>query len=84
MENIPVPVLIFFCLFWSMCLFCILKPGLVVNLTAKYFKWSIGLYGFEADIKVTPKAKTICRIWNLVLLLITLAGVLMILFGKPK
>ena len=74
MENsssFPVVVFgIFFGLMWLMCLFSVLQPQSVVNLTAKYFKWSIKLYGFEAEIKPTPRAIVMVRIWNSFMLLI--------------
>jgi len=69
MNNIPLPVLIFFGLIYVVGLVCILKPDNLVNLTTKYFKWSMKLWGFEGDIKPTPRARLIVRWWNAFVLL---------------
>ena len=86
-NNIPLPLLIFgifFCLILLICLFAILKPEPIVNLTSKYFRWSMKLYGFEAEIKPTPKAKIICRTWNLFMLLFFSIFVFLIFTGRLK
>lgn len=48
----------------------ILKPEVFVNLHVKYFKCTMKWYGFEGEIKPTPKAKIICRLWFLFFLLV--------------
>jgi len=70
-NNVPLLVFgTFLFLFLLMTLVSILKPEFMVNLTAKYFRWMMKLYGFEGEIKPTPKAITICRVWNIFMLLI--------------
>ena len=64
MEHHSSFPLLFFGLLWLWCLFCVLRPQPVVDFTVKYFKWSIKLYGFEGDVKPTPRAVTIVRMWN--------------------
>ncbi len=65
MNNVPWLAIIFFSLVWAICLFSVLRPDKVVNVTAKYFKWSMQMYGFEGEIKPTFKARIICRFWNI-------------------
>ena len=50
MNDIPLIPIIVIGLFWAISLFSILKPDIVVNLTLKYFKWTMKLYGFEGEI----------------------------------
>lgn len=57
-------------------LFPILKPDTAVRLTAQYFKWSVKLFGFEADVRPTPRARAICRSWNLFMLCVFLVAFL--------
>ena len=57
-------------------LFPILKPDTAVRLTAQYFKWTMKLFGLEADVRPTPRARAICRRWNLFVLCIFLAAFL--------
>jgi len=58
-------------IFFSLCvlltLLPIFRPEIIVNLTAKWFKWVIKMYGFEVEIKPTLRAKVICRMWNLIM-----------------
>ena len=74
----------FFSLFWLFGLFCVLKPEPIINLTAKFFKWQMNLYGFKAEITITPKAKIVCRIWNIIMLLFTSLFMFLIFTGKLK
>lgn len=54
---------IIFSLFALLSLLGALKPEMWINITIKWFKLSLKLYGFEGEIRPTPKAKTICRAW---------------------
>jgi hypothetical protein len=71
-------------IFFSLCallsLFCVFKTKIMVNLTAKWFKWNQGFMGFEGEIKPTPKAEIICRYWNLFMFCVF---ILMVIF-LPK
>lgn len=84
MNNLPLPVVIFFGVLCIVCLFCILRPDNIVNLTAKYFKWSMKFYGFEGDIKPTPKARIICRCWNVFMLIVLTCFMFLIFSGKLR
>ena len=83
-NEILLFIKIFFSLIWLLGFFAILKPKITVNLTCKYLRWSMKLLGFEVDIKPTPKAKVICRIWNLFFLLLFSVFVYLIYSGKLK
>ena len=74
--------LIFFGLLGSFCLFAIVKPESIVNATVKYFKWSVGLLGFECEIKPKPQAVTIVRLWNVLCLMVI--GILVFLTLTDK
>jgi hypothetical protein len=63
-NSVPLFVRIFFSICALLALFSFLKPEKIINVTAKWFKWSLKLYGFEGEIRPTPKAKIICRFWN--------------------
>ena len=60
----------------------VIKPNKVVEMTAKWFRWSMKLYGFEGEIKPTPRAFKICRYWNLLMLFIFIFGLVLVLSGK--
>ena len=57
-----------FAFFALIALFPILKPDVAARLTAQYFKWSMKILGFECDVRVTPRAVKICRVWNIFML----------------
>lgn len=84
MNNIPWPVAIFFGVLYAIGLFGIFKPDNLVNLTVKYFKWLMKLYGFEGEIKSTSKAKIICRRWNIFMLVVLTCFMFLIFSGKLK
>lgn len=64
------PGIMFFSLCALMCFFLIFKPKIVVNLTLKWFKFTHRLYGFEGEIRPTPKAIVIYRYWGIFMLFI--------------
>ena len=59
---------ILFSFFTLVALFPILKPAAAARLTAQYFKWSMKIFGFDCDVRVTPRAVKICRTWNIFML----------------
>ncbi len=71
-----------FLVVWSISLYCALKPQVAAKMSAKWFELSARIYGFEAVVKATPKAELICRVWNIVFLLVTAAIVGFFLFIK--
>lgn len=72
MLNLPLPMLIFFVIIYCVCIFSIIRPDIVVNLTAKYFKFSAKIFGSDKDIQITNKAKSVVRVWNIfIIILIT-------------
>jgi len=84
-DRITVIILdIFFSLFWFFCLFCIIKPGPIINFSVKFFKWQMQLFGFETEIKITPRAEMICRAWNIFMILYLSALILLIYSGKLR
>lgn len=70
MNNLPVPLLIFFGFFYFIGFLCIIKPDIFVNFTIKYFKLSLKLYGLKGDITPTDKANNIAKLWTVFILLI--------------
>ena len=85
MDNRTVMIVgAFFSLLWVLGLFCILKPDRIVSLTAKFFKWQIRLYGFRAEIEITPQARIICRVWNVIMLLFISLLIFLIFSGRLK
>ena len=84
MNTVPMPVIVFFSLSYAVGFFGILKTEIAVNLTAKYFKWAIKMHGFEGEIKPTPRAKIICRAWNIFMLFVFSCFTVLIFFGKLK
>ncbi len=83
-NNVPLPVVIFICLLWLLGLVSVFKAEAIVNLTARYMKWSMKLFGFEGEIRPTLRAKVICRNWNLFFLLYCSVFIFLILTGKLK
>lgn len=84
-NNITLAIMIIFFSSWALIsLISVLKPEILVNLTLKWFKMSMKLYGFEAEIKPTPRAKTICRIWNLIMFCIDIIFLLTLPKTFPK
>ena len=61
---------IVFLFFALVALFPILRPEVAARLSARYFTWSMKIFGFDADVRVTPRAVKICRAWNLSMLCI--------------
>ena len=58
-------------IFFSLCallsLSCVIRPESWLNRTIKWEKWSLKLFGFESEIKPTPRARTILQIWNFIM-----------------
>ena len=67
-----------FAFFALIALFPILKPDAAVRLSAQYFKWSMKIFGFDCDVRVTPRAVKICRVWNIFMLCVFAATFLAI------
>jgi len=67
--NVILPVVIFFVLCMLLALYNVLRPERAINFAIKWAKFSLKLYGLEGEIRPTPRAKTICRLWNLFMLL---------------
>ena len=67
MSDLTIVGIVFVC-FASVALFPILKPDAAARLSARYFTWSMKIFGFECDVRVTPRAVKICRAWNLFML----------------
>jgi len=70
MPNLSLPVLIFFVILYGICIFCAIKPDIIVNLTAKYFKFAGKIFGKDSDVQATEKAKRVVRTWNIFLLIL--------------
>lgn len=83
-QQILISVGIFFSALWFLCLISFFKQDLAIDLAAKYFQWSAKAFGFEADVRPTPKAKIIYRYWNLFMLLILTVFIFFIFSGKLK
>ncbi len=70
MPNLSLPVLIFFAILYAICIFSAIKPDIIVNLTAKYFKFAGKIFGKDSDVQATEKAKSVVRTWNIFLLIL--------------
>lgn len=74
----------FFSLLWLFGLFCILKPEPIVKFTAKFFKRQMNFYGFKAEVEITPKAKMMCRIFNIFMVLFISLFLFLIFSGRLR
>ena len=84
MNDIPLLVVIFFIVSVTLTLYGVLRPESAINSSIRWFQFSLKLYGFEGEIKPTPKAKIICRLWNVVMLLLFSFFIFSILSGQLK
>ena len=75
-ENSMVAAL--FACFAVLALFGIVKPDAAVRSTAQYFKWSMRLFGFDCEVRATPRAAKICCAWNIFMLCVIAAALLAI------
>lgn len=75
---------VIFSLLWLLGLFCIIKPEPAVNFAARFFKWQMKLYGFKAEIEATPRARMVCRAWNMFMFLFLSLLLFLIFSGKLK
>jgi hypothetical protein len=67
MSNVAIAG-VFFSFIALLALFPVLKPNAAARLSAQYFKWSMKIFGFDCDVRVTPRAVKICRVWNIFML----------------
>ncbi|MFH0838592.1 MAG: hypothetical protein V1893_00190 [Candidatus Omnitrophota bacterium] len=59
---------------FSLCalvsLVCILNAKAVSDFSARWDMWWLRLFGFEAEIKTTPRTLLACRLWNVFMCLV--------------
>lgn len=75
-------VYIFFIVLMTLVLSVVLFSEKFCMWTARYWTECAKLYGFEGEIRSTPKAVKFCRIWNLVVFVFMAAGFLIFVFKK--
>jgi len=63
-------------IFLGLGLFPIINPQAAAHITAQYFAWNMRLFGYECEIRATPRAAKILRVWNLAMLILMLAFIL--------
>ena len=86
MNEVMVEVMVIVGAFLSfialVALFFIIKPEIPVRWTVRYYTGYFKMLGFECDIKPTPRAFTICRIYHVVLFFFIVVGFILIVFTK--
>jgi len=70
MPNLPLPILMLFVILYGVCIFNAIRPDIIVNLTAKYFKFAGKIFGKDSEVLATDKAKSVVRTWNIFLLIL--------------
>lgn len=81
MNHIPLAAFIPVGFLYFIALYHILRTDHALNLTARYFMWTMKIYGFEGEIHPTPRAKMICKVAN-TLLVVGLSVYLFVILPK--
>jgi hypothetical protein len=65
--------MIFVAIFIGICiagaLWAVVQPVRIAELHARYFQWSMKVFGFECQVRPTSKAAKLIRIWNICFLI---------------
>ena len=77
MNSLLIPKILFLACA-LIALICLIKPEIPINSTIKWIKLMLKWHGLEGEIRATPKAKVICRVWNIVILCFFLALFMMV------
>ena len=59
-------------------LVAVLNPKVVAEWHAKYFQWSMKVFGFECAVKPTPKAARLIRLWNAGMIIVLVSAYFLI------
>ena len=59
------------------------KPDVPIEWNRKYFEWWIKAFGFEGQVRTTPKTKKIFFLWNgFLIIYISLLTILLLKYGR--
>lgn len=75
-------IAVIFIVWFGLLILGIVKPSHGAEWSARYFKWSMKILGFEADVRVTPRAIFCCRTIAVIMVVFLVMIIVFLAYGS--